>query len=264
MLSVEVAKNADESIVLLNNALTRELQDLLAKKSCTKRTAVRLAISNSIKTGVLKPGDYLPSEKALAEMLNVSLGTVQVALGQLQDIGLLQRRRGDGTRVADAEPFTENVWHFRFLSRENNTPLRITESRLKMRRVSSDGYWSEFLGIEDSYFRITRKVRMQDGTRAAAQMYIPNSLSDGLSDINVKELELVNIRPFLETRLDLRITDRSTRVSVVTPSNAKVERWELADQQPHYEINSTAFTDKKKPAYHQRILVAVSDCNLEF
>lgn len=248
----------------IKQALATEMQSATSTQTCTKRTAVRLVISNCIQNGALQPGDYLPSEKALAEILNVSLGTVQVALGQLQDVGLLHRRRGDGTRVSGSEPLAENIWHFRFLSRDSATPLRMVESKLEMCREAGAGFWSEFLEDEPFYYRITRKVRMQDGTRAAAQMYIPDSLSKGLAGIHVSELELVNIRPFLEARLGLKISARTSRVSVVTPDETEVRTLALTTAQPHYEINATAFTDKKLPAYHQRILVAVSDCDLEF
>ena len=244
--------------------LVTEFQALIFLRNCTKRTAVRLAISNSIKIGALQPGDYLPSEKVLAEVLNVSLGTVQVALGQLQDTGLVQRRRGDGTRVSDTEPFTDNIWHFRFLSRDSNTPLRIVDSKLMMSRVSSAGYWSEFFGDQAFYFCFTRKIRMQDGTRAAAHMYIPGSLSKDLDKVDVSELEMVNVRPFLETYLNLKINRHTSRVSVVTPDKAEIIGLGLLAQQLHYEISAIAFTGAKTPVYYQRIFVSVDDCNLEF
>ena len=241
-----------------------EFQALIISRNCTKRTAVRLAISNSIKIGALQPGDYLPSEKVLAEVLNVSLGTVQVALGQLQDTGLVQRRRGDGTRVSDTEPFTDNIWHFRFLSRDSNTPLRMVDSKLMMSRVSSAGYWPEIFGDQAFYFCFTRKIRMQEGTRAAAYMYIPGSLSKDLDKVDVSELEMVNIRPFLETYLNLKINRHTSRVSVVTPDKAEIIGLGLLAQQPYYEISAIAFTGAKTPVYYQRIFVSVADCNLEF
>jgi len=263
-LSVETTHNTGEQKASIGDALALELQAIVASQSCTKRTAVRLVISNCIQSGVLRPGDYLPSEKVLAEILNVSLGTVQVALGQLQDLELLQRRRGDGTRVSGVEPFKDNVWHFRFLSSENNTPLRMAETKLKMSRTSSAGYWSKFLGDEAFYLCITRKICMLDGTRAAAQMHIPGGLSRDLDDVDVSELELVNIRLFLESQLNLTINERTNRISVVTLGETEIKDLGLIGQQPFYEINATAFTDNKKPAYHQRILVSISDCNLEF
>lgn len=248
----------------LCDALALEHQAVVSLQNCTKRTAVRLAISNSINLGVLRPGDYLPSEKVLAKILGVSLGTVQVALGQLRDVGLVQRRRGDGTRVSDADPFPNNIWHFRFLSHDSNTPLRMVDSKLKLSKTSSAGYWSKYLGIEKYYICIARKVRMHDGTRVTAEMHIPGGISKDLSDVDVSELEMINIRPFLETRLDLRIRERTSRVSVVTPKIEETKNLGLSAPLPHYEINATAFTDDKKPAYHQRILVPVSDCILEF
>lgn len=244
--------------------LAIEFQSLIFSRNCTKRTAVRLAISNSIKIGVLRPGDYLPPEKVLAEVLKVSLGTVQVALGQLQDTGLVQRRRGDGTRVSDTEPFTDNIWHFRFLSRDSNTPLRMVDSKLMMSRVSSAGYWPEIFGDQAFYFCFTRKIRMQEGTRAAAYMYIPGSLSKDLDKVDVSELEMVNIRPFLETYLNLKINRHTSRVSVVTPDKAEIIGLGLLAQQPYYEISAIAFTGAKTPVYYQRIFVSVADCNLEF
>jgi len=241
-----------------------EFQALIISRNCTKRTAVRLAISNSIKIGALKPGDYLPSEKVLAEVLNVSLGTVQVALGQLQDTGLVQRRRGDGTRVSDTEPLRDNIWHFRFLSRGSNTPLRIVDSKLMMNRVSNAGHLSKFFGDQTFYFCLTRKIHMQDGTRATAQMYIPGSLSNDLDKVDVSELEMVNVRPFLETYLNLKINRHTTRVSVVTLDKAEMMGLDLLAQQPHYEISAIAFTGAKTPVYYQQIFISVGDCDLEF
>jgi len=244
--------------------LVTEFQALIFLRNCTKRTAVRLAISNSIKIGAFQPGDYLPSEKFLAEVLNVSLGTVQVALGQLQDTGLVQRRRGDGTRVSDTEPFTDNIWHFRFLSRGRNTPLRIVDSKLTMSRVASVGHWSEFFGDQAFYFCLTRKILMHDGTKATAQMYIPGNLSTDLDKVDVSELEMVNVRPFLEIYLNLKINRHTTKVSVATPNKDEMMDLGLLVQQPHYKISAIAFTGAKTPVYYQRIFISVVDCDLEF
>jgi DNA-binding GntR family transcriptional regulator len=132
-----------------------------------------------------------------------------------------------------------------------------------MSRVSSAGYWSEFLGDQAFYFCFARKMCMQDGTRAAAHMYIPGSLSKDLDKVDVSELEMVNVRPFLETHLNLKINQYTSRVSVVTPDKAEIMGLGLLTQQPHYEISAMAFTDSKKPAYYQRIFVSVDDCDLE-
>lgn len=60
-----------------------------------------------IRTGQLGPGDRVPSEPQLARKYSVSRDTAQRALAMLADEGLITRRRGVGSIVADAQPVTE-------------------------------------------------------------------------------------------------------------------------------------------------------------
>jgi len=53
-----------------------------------------------IESGELSPGDRLPPERELSEMLSVNRMTVRRALRMLEGQGLLVRRRGDGTYVS--------------------------------------------------------------------------------------------------------------------------------------------------------------------
>lgn len=63
--------------------------------------AARLAdaLTRLISTGELRPGDRLPSERALAVAVAVSRGTVVAAYAQLAERELVDRRQGSGTRV---------------------------------------------------------------------------------------------------------------------------------------------------------------------
>lgn len=56
-------------------------------------------IAEQIRGGRLAPGSKLPTYFALAEMYNVSLSTVQRAIGLLNARGLVRGRRGDGVYV---------------------------------------------------------------------------------------------------------------------------------------------------------------------
>ena len=55
-------------------------------------------------SGVLKPGDRLPSVRALAAELAVNQNTILRVYERLTAEGLLERRHGDGTFVADRVP----------------------------------------------------------------------------------------------------------------------------------------------------------------
>ena len=60
------------------------------------------AMRNAVARGDLKPGETLPSTRALAEALGVARGTVVEAFGQLIAEGFLESQHGSGTRVANA------------------------------------------------------------------------------------------------------------------------------------------------------------------
>lgn len=53
-----------------------------------------------IKYGILKPGEKMPPEKDICQILNISRTTVQKAMNLLVDQGLLLRYRGKGTFVS--------------------------------------------------------------------------------------------------------------------------------------------------------------------
>lgn len=58
------------------------------------------AVRDAVARGQLKPGEALPSTRALADALGVSRGTVVEAFDQLMAEGVLEARQGAGTRVA--------------------------------------------------------------------------------------------------------------------------------------------------------------------
>ena len=55
-------------------------------------------------SGTLKPGDRIPSVRALAAELAVNQNTILRVYERLTAEGLLERRHGDGTFVADHVP----------------------------------------------------------------------------------------------------------------------------------------------------------------
>lgn len=71
-------------------------------------------IKRNVSAGILAPGDLLPSESALCKSLGVSRSTVRQAVGALEDEGLVVRKQGLGTFVAEPKMRrrSENVYSF--------------------------------------------------------------------------------------------------------------------------------------------------------
>ena len=64
-------------------------------------TAIVRQVEQLILQGVLRPGDRLPSERELAERMEVSRPTLREALADLEERGLIVTRPGGGTHVAE-------------------------------------------------------------------------------------------------------------------------------------------------------------------
>ena len=68
-------------------------------------------IRRCISSGLLKPGDMLPSEMELCQNFSISRSTVRQAIGRLEEEGLVQRHQGKGSFVAEPKLHrrTENI-----------------------------------------------------------------------------------------------------------------------------------------------------------
>jgi DNA-binding FadR family transcriptional regulator len=58
-------------------------------------------LRDAILSGRYAPGERLPTQRALAADLDVSMATVRAALGRLEQLRLVEVRHGDATRVLD-------------------------------------------------------------------------------------------------------------------------------------------------------------------
>ena len=252
------------SALSLKRFLAQQMRSHSGTRGRTKRSAARLALVAAIRDGKLRPGDMLPSEKALTAILGVSLGTVQAALRQLQQADAIIRRRGDGSRVASVEPLTDSIWHFRFISRSTGRPMRFVRQAVAVDCVSTHGPWNDFLGESGAFVRICRNMTMSAGVRIFAEMYLDAGIAPGLAAIDPEELEMVNIRPYLEEHYGLFAAGARHTITTTTLRRMAASQMGLEQGPRYFEIYAKAFTAERAPVYFQRIFARCSDCILDF
>lgn len=80
------------------------LRDELERRGGPLYRRVAAAIRDGIHAGSYAPGGALPAERRLAAALGVSRITVVAAYDLLRDEGMVERRRGSGTRVVERPP----------------------------------------------------------------------------------------------------------------------------------------------------------------
>jgi DNA-binding FadR family transcriptional regulator len=103
-----------------------------------EQIAERLAAD--IRSGLLAPGERLPSERDLARTLEVSRASVREAIASLQVQGVVETRKGAGTFVAARPPAAPDIAHDASPSAvlEARTQLEPAVARLAAARAQRD------------------------------------------------------------------------------------------------------------------------------
>jgi len=92
-----------------------------------------------IQQGKLKPGERLPAERELAEMLQVSRPTLRAGLRSLAALGVLESRHGSGTYVVDVDgPPVLDAAPLRLMAALRGfTPEEMFEARLALETTAA-------------------------------------------------------------------------------------------------------------------------------
>lgn len=118
-------------------------------------------IRDLIKTGILKPGDKLPSERSLSERLGIGRGYVREAIQKLEFYGILETLPQKGTLVSSLgvkalEGLISNVLH---LEKEDFASLMETRALLETHAARlaalrrTDEEYSELMEILEGFRR---------------------------------------------------------------------------------------------------------------
>ena len=157
-------------------------------------------IARAVEAGELSPGERLPGEAELAAQLPASLGTIQKALAHLSERGLVVRRHGAGTFVADRKRQLHDLWHFRFLADDGVTLLPVFTKVEGVSKVSDRGPWAQFLAPDETFVRIERRIDVNGEFPCLSRLYIVHPKFRGLLKEKKRALDNANIRALLREK----------------------------------------------------------------
>ena len=255
----------------VERALAAHMNGTAEPPARTKRSAVRLAVAQAMRDGVLRDGDLLPPEKRLAEIFGVSVGTVQAALQQLQQRGEIVRRSGYGSRVVLGDGFSSAIWHFRIVDRDSGRRLTVEAEHIRIDEI--DGaepadplvhVWSAFLGADDSYTRIRRALTMSNGAAVAGRMVLRTRTAPGILEIAPEELYAVNIRSFLQDEFGVATARASTEIHCADLDAVCDLFPGRAPAAPVLELRARAVAHDDRPVYFQTIHIPSETCAFAF
>ena len=136
-------------------------------------------LAAAIDTGVLKPGDAFENELSLADRLDLSRPTVRRAIVELVTRGLLVRRRGIGTTVANEVIHRRNELTSLFDDLKRNGRKPLTEV-LEFNTDFVDQRASQILGLapETPLVYLERLRSVEEGPMSILRNWLPPMWAD--------------------------------------------------------------------------------------
>ncbi len=143
-------------------------------------------IRDMVRQEKLKPGDRIPSERELAEKMQVGRSTLREALRSLELLGLIETRRGEGTFLSDHRNHKLVEVLSTFILQDNRSHEDVWETRLlheiaaiqiicQNRTTSQLNVWDSLRSRlkEDSFHRedFVRELMVLSGNRLSLKIW---------------------------------------------------------------------------------------------
>ena len=212
------------------------------------------AFTASILDGFWGARARLPTEVELTSVTPCSLGTVQRALRRLVQDGLIERRRGSGTIVADLKRIVERPWHMRFFDDANPSeqPLPIYTRALGRRVISKKGPWSRAINQNNQKaVRIDRIFSINRCLDIYSVFYAVSGRFPELTQLPLSALEGVDLKSMLAKHHVLPVHKVKQSMRIELPHGVVIEALGLKRNQPTTVLNVIAFSLNGEPVYYQ-------------
>lgn len=231
-----------------------------------KHRRLRNAFAASIEDGYWQPGARLPTETDLVAATPCSLGTVQRALRDLTAEGIISRRRGSGSTVADRTGAIEQPWHMRFRDpADRDGGYLPVHTRGIFRETGLEkGPWSEPLGQQDSeVIRIDRVFRIGDRMRVYASFHALASLYPDLCTMPISDLSGANLKQMTGGRNRIPVHRVRQTLRFETPPDHVSLNSDCAAGVPATVLNVVAFSLTGDAVYYQDFYIPETELELD-
>lgn len=230
----------------------------------SKYAQLRDMLTAAIRAGHWKPGAQLPPERDLVRMTRFSLGTVQRALRELANEGLLVRTQGSGTYVAEGPRPIDSPLHLRFLG-EPGEPryLPVVPKLLSRTLIRERGPWSEWLRQTGrDIVRLDRRVSVGDEFHVFNRFYLNAQMFPEIADAPLASLDGANLKPLLHNKMNVRLAAVRQRVSLEALSDEAANA--IAVRPGTYGLHlESATSSGRLPLYFEESFIPPSNRRLD-
>jgi GntR family transcriptional regulator len=213
------------------------------------------ALVDAIEKGVWGPGDKLPSEEEIVSMTPYSLGTVQRALRNLSEQGVIVKQHGLGNFVADSSHKVHEPWHCRFLGDDGKSFLPLYTHALRRVALSEPGHWTPYLGEAAAVMRLDRIIDVNHEFNIYGRFYADRQVLKNLWQMPMEQLNGMNLKDVIIRDFKLPITEIVHLVSYITFDDEVCEHLALPRETPGMLVQAVAYAGKLRCVYYQEFYV---------
>ncbi|WP_420645076.1 GntR family transcriptional regulator [Candidatus Leptofilum sp.] len=213
---------------------------------------VQDALKEYIQHGDAQPGDQLPSEPDLCALFDVSRTVIRQALTGLENEGLIVRRKGRGTFVAEPKIgeslFQELTGFHHDMSQKGFPPV---SQVLKQAVIPANAKVAAALQLdpETPVIQIDRLRYVDDEPIVLVTTYLPHALCPGLIEADLTHRSLYD---YLESAYDLEIARGRRMLEAIVASEHVAELLEVNEGAPLISLESVSYLEDGTPLeyYH--------------
>ena len=166
---------------------------------------LQMILKNEIEGRKWRPGHAIPTERTLAQIYQVSLGTVKQALLNLVNEGYLNRVQGKGTFVLDSTLGNQSLQYYRLLRSFKDKQAELKVKLLTINEVSCSTPADRYLGMRQGQklYEIKRLFLHGEKPVVYTVSYLPQKLFPDLDKWSTSRFEKTPLYLALEQHYHL-------------------------------------------------------------
>ncbi|MFO7632140.1 MAG: GntR family transcriptional regulator [Caldilinea sp.] len=207
-------------------------------------------LRTQIAQGDLPPGALLPSETELCAAFDVSRIVVRRALQELEHEGLIYRKRGKGSFVAEPKVHEQLVQRLTGFYQDMVDQGHVVFNRVLRQALDAvDGEISRWLQLPpDGEIVVCERLRLVDGKAVNLSVgYVPYRLCPDLPEADLTQCSLYAL---LEECCGRPITRGDRTIEAILPTATIAELLDIDPRSPVFKITNTCYLDDGTPIEH--------------
>lgn len=211
---------------------------------------VKEHLKHQIEQGAWQPGQQLPSEAELCNIYDISRTVIRRALQELQYEGLIYRKKGKGSFVAEPkvhELLAQNLTGFFHDMVEQGHQVSSRVLRQELREASEE--LARILEVRPhAPLVMCERLRLVDGS--AINVSISHVPHDRCPEMLGADLTNQSLYSFVERACGQRIVRGRRTIEAILPSRHIAQLMDIGTDLPVFRINNICYLEDGTPIEH--------------